>query len=69
MAMKNQVMVIWVVTPCRDVEAMKSSKILVSYYVTTWHHHPEDQKTITWLCWRQTTFGLSYLLKKFKKSL
>jgi hypothetical protein len=43
--MKIQVMVFQIVMPCSDVEkdkATRSSKMLISCYITTWCHNPED---------------------------
>jgi hypothetical protein len=46
MALKAQVFVYWVMTPCSDVVgylvAAWSSKMLVSYHITTGGQTPED---------------------------
>jgi len=42
MVMKIQIAVFWVVVPGSNVKAVWSSKTLVSYNTTLWHHNPED---------------------------
>jgi hypothetical protein len=54
-AVKIQVKVFWVVTPCSVVvgyhftlkmETAKSSKTLVSYNNITWHYNPDDNLSV-----------------------
>jgi hypothetical protein len=49
-AVKNQVVVLWIMTPCSDVgtsifrlkiEEARSSETLVSYHITTWFQNPK----------------------------